>query len=254
MRKICKFFYNYYTANEKNLHISNDFIQLYTECSKPLFSRSENGVLRQYNHYFWYNRAAGELAEKAIKCEPYKHEIDTINSIIKNIDPIEYVSNLLDGVLFILGLLFLIPLVLLISQPIGIIVIILEFVVGILLFIKKILLTKTELLQKINDKFVFDSLKIDKNFRTKEKLFALNVWNNILSKKSTFSTLFIFLLCKLKFPRLYELIFFALMEVTPSLMLYAKMNGLEKRIRLLIRYREKKPIIDAKRKELFSKS
>jgi len=255
MKNICIFFYKYYIENEKKLHISDDFIQLYTECSKLLFSKSQEGILRKYNHFFWYDRAANELAEKAINCEPYKHEIDSINTIIIKIDPFEKISKIVDGVLFIIGLLLVIPIILFISQPIGIVVIILEILVGLLAFIKKILLTKTELLQKINDKIVFDSEKIDKNFRTKEKLFALNVWNYSLSNKSTFSVLLLFLFCKFKFPRLYDLIFFALMEVVPSYTLNTlKSNWLEKRVWLFNQYRKKKPIIDAKRKEIFSKS
>ncbi len=228
LNKFSKYLGDYTINSVRDLKIQKDFNEIYYECSKPLFSSNEFGLLN-YDYKFWYDRAA-QFGEDIKKNNPHSDAIKKIDTIIEKIEVFDAFNNIINNILF--GILLLsgflgFGLVILFGFKLsGIVEIIISFIsvialvvfLGVILLhrVKDSLIFRRDLEKTIMRRLIITPKQLEKDYTTNEKIFVANIWNNSLKNKSSLSVLFFFTIFKKWFPNLYQIFLFTACQNLPT--------------------------------------
>lgn len=194
---------------EERWEIRKDFMEIYEESVKYLYSNPKTHNKWNLPNYRWYLRAV-ESGERSINCDPHKKVIDSIDKNVERVGEIGKFINLLQ-MLLIIPLIFAFcatGLLSLIFDHLDKITLILGTLIilgcGSLSVYKRLLLLDKEAFQMINRTLVIHLE--DKYYKQakKERLIAVNVWNLSLCKYDTIPTIALLILFKKTLGRAYQ--------------------------------------------------
>lgn len=224
---VSKFLGDFTINTVRDLKIRDDFDKIYYECSKPLFSSNDFGLL-DYDYQFWYNRAL-QFGEDVKKTHPHSEAIKKIDKTIEKMAILDTANGIINNLLSLIliasglvgfGLFFIFGFKL--SDIIGILIsfatclALVIFCVALLLrLLKHTLIFRSDLWKTITRRLIITQNQLEKKYTTPEKIFVANIWNNSLKSKASLSVLFFFALFKKFFPSLYEILIFSSVLILP---------------------------------------